>query len=158
MNKLACPFIRKVRVPKSQMHRNQRNSSIVMATKKIKVPKICLLGVSFGLPTIWKYWWSLTIDLMSKPMFWKVYLLNLPESTFRPSFFVFWLKYLKFGMKSSLFMCLNILMSILDFESSESTKQGKTRGFQGQKPETISPKIASFNFFGSEALKVCPFL
>ena len=43
-------------------------------------------------------------------------------------------------------MCLKILRSIFDLEPSESTEQGRPKGFQGPKTEIISSKIANFSF------------
>ena len=54
-------------------------------------------------------------------------------------------------------MCLKVLMSILDFKSSESTEQYRPRRFQGPKTEIISSKIANLNFLGSEAKKLNSF-
>ena len=67
-------------------------------------------------------------------LIWKVHLLNLLASIFRPSFFVFWLRELKIGMYASFLMFSKDLRSILGFRSSGPEYWGRPRG-------PLSPKL-----------------
>ena len=50
-------------------------------------------------------------------------------------------------MDSSVFMCLKVSISILDFESSESAEQGRPTGFQGPKTDNMYYLKLPVSFF-----------
>ena len=80
-------------------------------------------------------------------MFSKVYLPNLPDSIFRPSFFVFWLRYLKFGMRPPLLMWLKGFRSILGLGSPGATKKGRLCGPQSPKTEIGNFRWYNYSFW-----------